>query len=536
MTRALVVGSGPNGLAAAIVLAQHGVEVEVREAADHLGGGLHTEELTLPGFLHDVCATVLPLALGSPFFRTLDLPVEWVHPGAPAAHPLDDGTAVVLERSLDETVEQLGRDGAAYRKLVEPLVEAWDELAPALLGSYPTAAAPHAAGAARRRRRAARLGRSRRARRRALGGRVAVRDRAGTRLVRRALRPLDAPARTPPERRLRARAGRARPCRRLAVRARRLGRPRRLRSRQRVRELGGTLVTGSPVDELPQDRLVLADVSPRELVRLARGRLPGRYERRLLRYRHGPGAFKVDWALDGPIPWRAEECRRAGTVHLGGTLDEISHSEWGAWSGRAAERPFVLLVQQSLFDDTRAPAGKHSAWAYCHVPNGSTADMTERIEAQVERFAPGFRELVLARNTIGPAGFQARNRNLVGGDLNGGAMDLGQLFRRPDRSRVRDAARRRLPLLRLDPARRRRPRHVRLLGRQGRARVTPCRSPLTGSRSRRSPRPAGRSCWRSRPSRRFGRRTGPRAWPSARCSSACARYSCLRGSTIRRRR
>ena len=165
--------------------------------------------------------------------------------------------------------------------------------------------------------------------------------------------------------------------------------------------------------------------------RLAGGRLPDRYERRLRRYRHGPGAFKVDWALDGPIPWRAEECRRAGTVHLGGTLDEISHSEWGAWSGRVVDRPFVLLVQQSLFDESRAPAGKHSAWAYCHVPNGSTEDLTERIEAQVERFAPGFRELVLARNTIGPAEFEARNRNLVGGDINGGAMDLGQLVRRP---------------------------------------------------------------------------------------------------------
>jgi phytoene dehydrogenase-like protein len=185
------------------------------------------------------------------------------------------------------------------------------------------------------------------------------------------------------------------------------------------------------VDELPHDRLVLADVVPRELVRLARGRLPERYERRLRRFRHGPGAFKVDWALDGPIPWSAPECGRAGTVHLGGTLDEIAQSEWAAWSGRPATRPFVLLVQQTVFDDTRAPAGKHSAWAYCHVPNGSTFDMTERIEAQVERFAPGFRDLVLARHTIAPAEFEACNRNLVGGDLNGGAMDLGQLVFRP---------------------------------------------------------------------------------------------------------
>jgi phytoene dehydrogenase-like protein len=185
------------------------------------------------------------------------------------------------------------------------------------------------------------------------------------------------------------------------------------------------------VDELPAGELVLADVAPRELARIGHGRFPQRYQRRLCTYRHGPGAFKVDWALDGPIPWRAEDCKRAGTVHLGGTLDEISHSEWGAWSGRVVERPFVLLVQETLFDPTRAPEGKHVAWAYCHVPNGSDADMTERIEAQVERFAPGFRELILARSTLGPRELEARNRNLVGGDLNGGAMDLGQVLRRP---------------------------------------------------------------------------------------------------------
>ncbi|MDX6507129.1 MAG: hypothetical protein QOG06_1773 [Gaiellaceae bacterium] len=430
MTRALVVGSGPNGLAAAIVLLQAGVEVEVREAAGHIGGGLHTEELTLPGFLHDVCATVQPLAIGSPFFRSLDLGVEWVHPGAPAAHPLDDGTAVVLERGIDETVESLGRDGAAYRRLVEPLVESWDELAPVLLGRLPpprrrtlravraTGLGPLAAGA-----------------RAALGDARSVAESLfETERARAWFAGHCAHSMLPLERRPSAGFGLA-----LAVLGHAVGWPfARGGASQladalaaRVHELGGSLVTDSPVDELPRDRLVLADVSPRELLRLAQGRFPERYERRLRSYRHGPGAFKVDWALGGPIPWRAEECGRAGTVHLGGTLDEISHSEWGAWSGRTAERPFVLLVQQTLFDDTRAPAGKHSAWAYCHVPNGSTEDMTERIEAQVERFAPGFRELVLARNTIGPAQFEARNRNLVGGDLNGGAMDLGQIVARP---------------------------------------------------------------------------------------------------------
>jgi phytoene dehydrogenase-like protein len=205
----------------------------------------------------------------------------------------------------------------------------------------------------------------------------------------------------------------------------------------RVRALGGTIVTGSPVDALPgEGGLALADMVPRELVRIARGRLPERYERRLRSFRHGPGAFKVDWALDGPIPWRAEECRRAGTVHLGGTLDEIAHSEWAAWTGRESERPFVILVQQTPFDETRAPEGRHTAWAYCHVPNGSTADMTERIEAQVDRFAPGFRQLVLARHTAGAADLEARNRNLAGGDVNGGVMDLGQLLARPVRSLV----------------------------------------------------------------------------------------------------
>jgi phytoene dehydrogenase-like protein len=431
VARALVVGSGPNGLAAAIALLQRGVEVEVREAAAWLGGGLHTEELTLPGFRHDVCATVLPLAAGSPFLRTLGLPVEWVHPAAPAAHPLDDGTAVPLERGLDETVDALGRDGAAYRRLVEPLVAAYDELAPVVLGRMPpaprrTLRALDSAGA----------GSLAHAMRIALGdARSAAESLFETERARAWFAGHCAHAMLPLERRPSAGFGLT-----LVVLGHAVGWP---TSRggastladalaERVRALGGTIVTGSPVDELPQDgRVVLADVVPRELVRLARGRLPERYERRLLRYRHGPGAFKVDWALDGPIPWRAEECRRAGTVHLGGTLEEISHSEWGAWSGRIVERPFVLVVQQTMFDDTRAPEGKHVAWAYCHVPNGSDVDMTDRIEAQVERFAPGFRELVLARSTLGPRELEARNRNLVGGDLNGGAMDLGQLIRRP---------------------------------------------------------------------------------------------------------
>jgi phytoene dehydrogenase-like protein len=430
VTGALVIGSGPNGLSAAIALLQDGVEVEVREAAGHLGGALHTEELTLPGFLHDICATVQPLAVGSPFFRSLDLGVEWVHPGAPAAHPLDDGTAVMLERGIAETADGLGRDGAAYRRLVEPLVEAWDGLAPVLLGPLPSPPRRTLRAA-----RAAGLGPLAAGARAALGDARSVAESLfQTERARAWFAGHCAHSMLPLERRPSAGFGLA-----LAVLGHAVGWPfaRGGSSRladalsARIRELGGTMATDSLVDELPQDRLVLADVVPREFVRLARGRLPERYERRLRSFRHGPGAFKVDWALDGPIPWSAPECGRAGTVHLGGTLDEIAQSEWAAWSGRPAVRPFVLLVQQTLFDDTRAPAGKHSAWAYCHVPNGSTFDMTERIEAQVERFAPGFRDLVLARHTIAPAEFESRNRNLVGGDINGGAMDLGQLVVRP---------------------------------------------------------------------------------------------------------
>jgi phytoene dehydrogenase-like protein len=431
VSRAVVIGSGPNGLAAAIALGQAGVEVEVREAATELGGGLHSAELTLPGFVHDVCATVLPLALGSPFFRTLGLDVEWVHPAAPAAHPLDDGTAVVLERDLAATADGLGADGAAYRRLVEPLVDGWEELAPALLGWPPSPRrllrALDAAGS-RPLARAVRLG---------LGdARSVASSLFATERARAWFAGHCAHGMLPLERRPSAGFGLV-----LSVLGHAVGWPLarggsgRLAEAlvEHVRGLGGTLVADAPVDELPRTDLVLANVVPRELVRIAQGRLPERDERRLRTYHHGPGAFKLDWALEGPIPWRAEECRRAGTVHLGGTLEEIAHAEWGAWSGRPAERPFVLLVQPTVFDATRAPVGMHVAWAYCHVPNGSPVDMTERIEAQVERFAPGFRELVLARHALGPAELEARNRNLVGGDLNGGAMDLGQLVFRPSR-------------------------------------------------------------------------------------------------------
>jgi phytoene dehydrogenase-like protein len=433
--RAVVIGSGPNGLAAAITLARAGLDVEVHEAAKQLGGGLQSAEVTLPGFVHDVCSSVHPLAVASPLFRTLELDVDWIQPDAPAAHPLDDGTAVVLEHSLLATAAGLGRDEGAYRQLVGPLVDSWREVERVLLGPFPIS--PRAL---------LRLGNQ-------LGARgLAAALRAG-------LSPASALAERhfvdegtrawfaghaahsmlPLERRPSAGFGLA-----LAALGHVVGWPFPRGGSQRLadalaaklRELGGEIRTSSPVDSLPRADVVVADVVPQELLRFAGGRLPERYARGLRSYRHGPGAFKVDWALDGPIPWNATECRRAGTVHLGGSLAEISAAEWDAWRGRPAEQPFVLLAQTSLFDPTRAPGGKHTAWAYCHVPNGSAEDMTERVEAQVERFAPGFRELVLARHKMGPAELEARNRNLVGGDLNAGAMDLGQLLFRPVRKLV----------------------------------------------------------------------------------------------------
>jgi phytoene dehydrogenase-like protein len=429
--KAVVVGSGPNGLAGALELARAGLDVEVHEAQDTLGGGVRSFELTLPSFVHDVCSAIQPLGAHSPFFRSLELGVEWIYPDAEAAHPLDDGTAVLLERDLDATAQGLGEDGHAYHRLVAPLVEHWQLVEPVLVGPHPPSA-----------RALARLARS-------LGPRHALRGLAAARTVAEGAFATErarsffaghcAHSMLPLERRPSAGFG-------LSLLT--LGHvfgwsfPRGGAQKltdallARLAERGVRVHASSPVDSLPDADVVLADVAPRELLRLARGRLPERYEGALRRYRHGPGVFKLDWALSEPIPWRAAEVGRAATVHLGGTLDEISASEWAAWTGRRGPAPFVLLAQHTLFDPSRAPEGRHTAWAYCHVPNGSGEDYTDAIEAQVERFAPGFRETILARSAWGPAEIEGHNRNLVGGDVNCGAMDLGQLFTRPVRSRV----------------------------------------------------------------------------------------------------
>jgi phytoene dehydrogenase-like protein len=435
VTRATVIGSGPNGLAAAVTLARAGWEVEVHEAEATIGGGTRSAELTRPGFVHDLCSAIHPMGRYSPFFRELELPVEWVEPPACSAHPFDHGTAAVLERDLEATAAGLGADGAAYRRLVEPFVTHWPAVEPVILGPFPPEPRTLVESARTLGVRALQHGlRAALSDARSLADSLFASEHARAFLAGHAAHSM-----LPLERRPSAGYGLA-----LMVMGHVFGWgfPRGGAQRiadalaARLVELGGEIHTSSPVDELPEHGVVLADVVPRELIRLARGRLPEGYERALRSYRHGPGAFKVDWALDGPIPWRAEECRRAGTVHLGGTLDEISRSEWDAWTGRRSERPFVLLAQHTLFDETRAPDGKHTAWGYCHVPNGSSFDMTDAIEAQVERFAPGFRELVLERSAMGPAELEAKNRNLVGGDVNGGAADLGQLYFRPVRRAV----------------------------------------------------------------------------------------------------
>jgi phytoene dehydrogenase-like protein len=423
---AFVIGSGPNGLAAGIVLARHGIPVTVVEAADTIGGGARTAELTLPGFLHDVCSAVHPLAIGSPFLRTLPLEqhgLQWVQPDAPLAHPLDNGTAVVLERSLDETAATLGEDASAYARLFRPALKGWNTLSRDLIA--PLAFPKHPLQLAR-------------------FGINAIRPAYGlaksifeTERARALFAGLAAHSMLPLENWATAAFGLV-----LGLAGHAVGWPIPCGGARQIsdalasylRSLGGTIVTGifiRSLAQLPDARAVLFDTSPRVMAEIAAERLPSFYQRSLRRFRYGMGAFKVDYALSAPIPWKSPECRRAATVHLGGSLDEIAASERSAWRGVPPDRPLVLLSQPTLFDPTRAPAGKHIAWAYCHVPNGNDFDMLPRLEAQIERFAPGFRDTILARSVMTPAALENYNPNYVGGDINGGAADLRQLFTRP---------------------------------------------------------------------------------------------------------
>lgn len=423
---AVVVGSGPNGFAAAITLARAGCSVLVLEAAETVGGGLRSKPLTLPGFVHDVCAAIHPLAAASPFFRSLPLAdhgVTWIEPDAALAHPLDDGQAPMLERSLPRTSAALGADGGAYVDLMTPLVRRWEPLMDMLLGPLRLPRHPLLL---------ARFG---------LSGLRPAQTLAEGKFVGAAARALfaglAAHAVLPLHQRPSAAFGLV-----LGILGHAVGWPLVRGGSQRLADalasyfasLSGEIQTNTPVasvGDLPASRVILLDVAPRRVLRLAGHRLPKSYRRQLARYRYGPGVFKMDWALDGPIPWRAEACQRAATVHLGGTLREIADAEQTAFNGQHSDRPFVILAQPSLFDDRRAPAGRHTAWAYCHVPHSSTLDMAERIERQVERFAPGFRERVLARHVMAPAALEHYNPNYVGGDISGGTQDLRQLFTRP---------------------------------------------------------------------------------------------------------
>lgn len=425
MRDAIVVGAGPNGLSAAVVCAMAGLRVTVYEAEDAIGGGSRTAPLTLPGFLHDHCSSVYPLGIASPFFRALPIEahgVTWLHARYPLAHPLDDGDVVVVDRSVTRTAEALDEDAGAYERVMSALVRDWEPLVravlapphvprrPWLMARFGLAAVQPAAWLAAR----FTTGRAR-----ALIAGLAAHGGA----------PLEAPLTSAFALVLGALAhavgwpvarGGAQSIPEALVSCL-LARDAELRVGQRI----------SALADLPPALLTLCDIAPERLADLAGDRLPPPFARRLNRFRRGPGVFKVDWALDGPIPWTAEACLQATTIHAGGSFEEIAASERAAHEGRVPERPFVIVAQPSVCDPTRAPEGRHAAWGYCHVPNGSRVDMTGAIERQIERFAPGFRDRILARHTMAPADLERGNATLVGGDISGGAFTLRQVVARP---------------------------------------------------------------------------------------------------------
>jgi phytoene dehydrogenase-like protein len=422
---AVVVGSGPNGLAAGIALRQQGLSVLIVEGKETIGGGLRSAELTLPGFKHDICSAIHPMAAGSPFFNTLPLNdhgLDFITPDICAAHPLDNGEAAVLRNSFEETVSRLEQDGNAYKKLIGPLVSSWPTIVKDILGPLSIPKNPVAY---------ARFGLD------AILSAKAISKRFSTTKAKGLWAGMAAHSLLPLTKLATAAIGMV-----LTTTGHLGGWPIPKGGSQQIANalasyfisLGGKIITNfyvKSLDQLPSSNIILFDITPKQLLEIAGHKFSSLYRWQLNRYRYGMGVFKMDWALDGPIPFTAKECLSAGTVHLGNSFEEIAHTENMTWRGQHADKPFVLLAQQSLFDPSRAPAGKHTAWAYCHVPNGSTKDMSDIIERQIERFAPGFRDRILSKHAFNSNQLEAYNSNYIGGDINGGAIDIFQLFTRP---------------------------------------------------------------------------------------------------------
>lgn len=423
---AIIIGSGPNGLAAAIRLAQAGHAVKIFEKADTVGGGTRTQELTLPGFHHDVCSAIHPMAKASPFLKSLPLNefgLEWIHPEVPVAHPLDDQPAGALFCSLDETVARLDSDGSTYRSLVTPFVDSWDDLLTDILA--PFSPIPHNPLLM------ARFGFQ------ALRSAENFADKFDTKKARAVYGGLAAHGIMPFHKTATAAIGFV-----FCITTHAVGWPYPRGGSHQItkamaayfKSLGGEIETGAEItslDQLPNSSAVFFNTTPRQILDIAEDKLTHSYAKKLRDYEYGSGVFKLDLALSDPIPWKDEVCRKAGTVHVGGTFEEIAASEKASANGRHPEKPFVLIAQQSLFDKSRAPDEKHTCWAYCHVPNGSTTDMTEPILNQIERFAPGFRDCIIAQHAMNTKAIQAYNPNYIGGDINGGKQDITQLFTRP---------------------------------------------------------------------------------------------------------
>ncbi len=423
---AVIVGSGPNGLAAGIKIAEAGFSVKIFEAKETIGGGLCSSEITLPGFTHDICSAIHPLGIASPFFNKLPLDnfgLKWIFPPISMAHPFDNGHAAILKNSILETAESLEEDKQNYLNRVEALIKDWDLileniLSPVKIPSHPIALSRFGFYGIQPAELFIKKFFSGNSAKSLFAGAAAHSILALDEFITSAIGLV------------------------LLISGHKSGWPFPKGGSQKLanalssyfKSLGGEIEASHPVyslNDLPPSKTVLFDITPKQLLNIFKGRLPGYYKSQLEKFRYGPGVFKIDWALNAPIPFTSTECTKAGTVHIGGNFEEIIKSEHEISAGLHPEKPFVILTQQSLFDETRAPAGRHTAWAYCHVPNGSNLDMTERIENQIERFAPGFKDIIIGRHIISATDFEMYNSNYIGGDINGGMQDLRQLLTRP---------------------------------------------------------------------------------------------------------